>query len=360
MLFSLIIQLHYLLFIYRKLIVYRKNDVKPDTEPVSVIICARNEADNLKKFLPAVLNQFYPDFEVIVVNDGSTDETAEVLSDLKTKYPQLYVTGIEPREGYSGGKKLAQTIGIKAAHNDQLLFIDADCEPAGPNWIRQMQSNFLRQTDIVLGFGAYHSQKGWLNKWIRIDTVYIAMQYISYAIHKQAFMGVGRNLAYRKSLFIKNRGHASHLHIASGDDDLFINETTTPFNTRVELHPESFTYSLPQTRWKNWVRQKKRHLSSSRVYKKSNKRRLGTEVVSRELFFLSAGALLLTNQLTGYAIIALAIRLIIFGIIFKLVMNRLKEKKLFLFSFVYDILWPFIGAYLMLSTKLKRKPTKWK
>ena len=239
-------------------------------EPVSVIICARNEAEHLQRFLPSVLNQFYPEFEVIVVNDGSTDQTAEVLSGFKKQFSHLYITGIEQHRDYQQGKKLAQTIGIKAAHHDQLLFTDADCEPVNPNWIRHMQSNFLSQTQIVLGYGKYISEPGLLNKWIRTDTVYISMQYLGMALTKRSYMGVGRNMAYRRSLFFEKKGFASHLNLSSGDDDLFVNENSDHYNTVIEIHPESFTQSDPQKTLKQWFRQKKRHLTTSSRYKKSH------------------------------------------------------------------------------------------
>ena len=279
---------------------------------------------------------------------------------MKLQYPQLYVTGIEPREGSVGGKKLAQTIGIKAAKFDQLLFTDADCEPASPNWIRLMQSNFLNQTDIVLGYGAYSPQKGLLNKWIRTDTAYIAMQYLGFALIKKPYLGVGRNMAYRKDLFFKNKGFASHLHIASGDDDLFVNETSNEYNTSVELHPESFTYSAPEPTWRRWVLQKRRHIKTSHAYKKSTQKMLALEMLSRELFYILSITLLVLGKLQGYVLLFLFIRTIIFGFIFKLLMKRLKEKNLLLFSFLYDLIWPFIGAYLMITSTLRKNPTKWK
>ncbi len=357
---SLGIQLYFLLGVYLKLVVYKKKDVKSATDPVSVIICARNEAKNLKRFLPSVLNQFYPEFQVVVVNDGSTDDTEEVLATIKRQYPQLYVTTIEHRDNYPKGKKLAQTIGIKAATYDQLLFTDADCEPASPNWIRQMQSNFLSQTDIILGYGPYFPKKGMLNKWIRIDTLYIAMQYLSFAIQKKPYIGVGRNMAYRRSLFFKNKGFASHLHLASGDDDLFINETSNAFNTAIEVHPESFTYSEPNQNWKQWTRQKRRHLTTGKAYKTSNKKKLAIELISREVVLIASILMLSFSVLEGYAILALLVRFLTFGIVFKLVMNRLKERKLFVFSFTYDIVWPFLGAYFFATAKFRKKSTKWK
>jgi len=356
----LLIQLSFFFRFYRKLPTYKKLNYKTDTDPVSVIICAKNEAENLKRFLPAVLNQFYPEFEVIVVNDGSTDNTEEVLGELRKNYPNLYVTGIEGKPGYISGKKVAQTLGIKAAHHDQLIFTDADCEPISPNWLRHMQSNFMQKTQIVLGYGGYKARKGLLNKWIRIDTVYSAMQYIGFAIKGLPYSAVGRNLAYRRSLFFANKGFASHLHIASGDDDLFVSETANRYNTAVEIDRESHTLSEPERTWKKWLQQKRRHYTTSFSYKKSRKRLLSLELISREFFFLFIIGLLAFWKLVGYAIILLLIREIFFAIFFKLNMKRLKEKNLLLLSLLYDMIWPVFAGILVIRNKIAPKNPKWK
>ena len=360
MLLFFAIQLIFFFRFYNKIPSYKKKDFKTNSDPVSVIICAKNEAENLKKFLPSVLNQFYPEFEVIVVNDGSTDDTEEVLNEFRRIYPHLYVTGIEGKRGYISGKKVAQTLGIKAAKHDQLIFTDADCEPLSPNWIRHIQSNFMQKTQIVLAYGGYKPRKGFLNKWIRIDTVYNAMHYLSFALIGIPYSAVGRNLAYRRSLFFENKGFASHLHIASGDDDLFVSETANRYNTAVEIHPESFTSSEPKTRWSHWIRQKRRHYTTSFRYKKTHKRILSLELISREFFFLFGIILLIFWQLPGYVIIILLLREILFAITFKLVMNRLKERNLLLLSLIYDIIWPVFAGLLVLRNKIAPKNPKWK
>lgn len=359
-LISFIIQMVFFFKFYKKLPAYKKINFKTLTDPVSVIICAKNEAENLRRFLPSVLNQFYPEFEVIVVNDGSSDNTEEVLGEFKKKYPNFYFTGIEGKPGYVSGKKVAQTLGIKAAHHDQLVFTDADCEPLSPNWLRHMQSNFMQKTDIVLGYGGYKKRKGFLNKWIRTDTVYIAMQYLSFALKGIPYMGIGRNLAYRRSLFFANKGFASHLHIASGDDDLFVNETANRYNTSIEIHPESHTISEPKHTWRQWIRQKRRHFTTGFSYKKSHKRLLSAEIISRMLFFISGIILLSFWQLAAYVIILIIVRETIFAILFKLIMKRLKENNLLLISLIYDIIWPVFAGFIVIRNIFTTKTPKWK
>ncbi len=351
-----LIQLFYYLSFYLKVITYRKVNVKTNLDPVSVIICARNEKENLEKNLPSVLNQFYPQFQVVVVNDGSTDETEAFLAELQSQYSNLYITNIEHTHPYPHAKKLAQTVGIKAAAYDQLLFTDADCKPDSPNWIRHMQSNFLFKTEIILGYGAYEQRPGLLNKLIRTDTLFTAMQYLGLALAGKPYMGVGRNLAYRKGLFFDNRGFASHLHLQSGDDDLFVNETARKQNTAIEIHPESITRSIPKTTFRSWFYQKRRHLTTGSQYKKNDRRILITEAVSRELFYLVCILLFAFGQLTGYILALLLVRWLLHLIIFKRIMTRLQERKILLFSILYDILMPPLTGILLLANRFSKKP----
>jgi len=239
-----IIQIIYYLLIFLRIIIYKQSTNEEINEPVSVIICARNEAENLQKFLPTILEQKYSNFEVIVVNDSSTDDTDVVLRKFQNSYPNLYVTYIDRDLDYKHGKKLAVTIGLKAAKNDLVLFTDADCIIDSNLWIENMQKMFTPKTKIVLGYGGYIKERGLLNKMIRYDTLFVAIQYFSYALIGMPYMGVGRNMAYRKSLFFENKGFASHLKIVSGDDDLFVNENATKKNTKIVINKLAFTFLM--------------------------------------------------------------------------------------------------------------------
>ncbi len=195
--------------------------------PVSVIICAKNESKNLSDFLPSILTQDYPNYEVIVVNDGSTDESEIVLANLERTYKHLYHTYIPENVKVMSPKKLALTVGIKAAKYDYLLFTDADCQTVSDKWIANMMRNFSPETDFVLGYGAYEQKPGFLSHLVSYDTFFILLQYMGFAYRGKTYMGVGRNMAYRKQLFFDRKGFASILHLQSGDDDLFINKAAT-------------------------------------------------------------------------------------------------------------------------------------
>ena len=288
-----VFQLIHYLFFYLRFVLNVSKPVKHETQPVSVIICARNEVMNLKKNIHAILDQDYPAFEVVVVNDCSWDESGMFLDEMQKKYPQLKVVTIQEQEKYRHAKKFALTLGIKAASHEVLLFTDADCMPAGNKWLSSMQHHFDKKSEIVLGYGAYKKETGFLNKLIRYDALMIAVQYFSFALAGNAYMGVGRNLAYRKSLFFRTKGFARHYHLLSGDDDLFVNENATSQNTAIETDPSSFTYSDPARTFSEWYVQKRRHMSTGRFYKFKHQLILFLNSSSGLLFYLSMIALLI-------------------------------------------------------------------
>jgi biofilm PGA synthesis N-glycosyltransferase PgaC len=244
---------------------------RQDQHGVSVIIAARNEAENLQKHLPAFLEQDYPNYEVIVVNDCSYDDSADILMAMEARYKHLKVVTIEEQPKYPTGKKFALTLGIKAATHNVLLFSDADCRPASKNWVQGMQRQYIDKTEIVLGYGAYEKQAGILNALIRFDTVLTSMQYFGHALSRRAFMGVGRNLSYLRSLFFFHKGFVAHIKHPSGDDDLFVNAASNPHNVRVCLDMEASTISIPKKSFAALSLQKSRHLSSATFYKGADK-----------------------------------------------------------------------------------------
>jgi len=361
LLIALLIQLIYYLCIFIRVPLFKNNKTdQGNKEPVSVIICAKNEAENLIHHLPLILEQDYPDYEVIVVNDCSDDDTQEILENLQEKYNHLRVTQIKHDEKFTHGKKLALTIGIKAAKNEWLLLTDADCKPEGKYWLSTMQRSFNKDNQIVLGYGGYNAEKGFLNKMIRFDSFFIALQYLSFALIKVPYMGVGRNLAYRKSLFMGNKGFASHAHIHSGDDDLFINEVATSKNTRAEFSLEAHTRSIPKKSFNLWAFQKKRHLSTGTTYKFKHKFLLGLEMTSRAFFYIALILVVIDPAIWILGLSAFLLRLIIQLSIFNGAMKKLNEKKLLLLSIIFDFILPLTNVFLYFSNFVTAKQHRWK
>ena len=359
-LFTFLFQLGMYLLVFNRVPRYHRKKRRPFKGKISVIICAKNEAENLSRYLPLVLRQDYPEFEVVVVNDSSTDDTELVLMELASEYRHLRYTSIPEDEKLKRGKKLALTIGLKAARYDHILLTDADCYPVSDQWIKQMTSNFSAKHRIILGYGGYEKKKGLLNILIRYETTFTAIQYLSYAILGKPYMGVGRNLAYDKDLFFENKGFATHYHLASGDDDLFVNANATRENCVVEFAPESHTRSLPETSFRAWIKQKKRHLSAGSHYRTGSRIRLAGEWISRIILYFALIWICVSSPwnipVASLFIILLITRLIIF----KLAMRRLKEKYLLLPSLLLDPVFPVILGILWISGRFDKKYQPWK
>jgi len=327
--------------------------------PLSVVICARNEYQNLKDFLPLILTQDYPDFEVVVVNDASDDDTNYLLRDLRNQYPRLSIVHFEKNLNFFSGKKFPLSIGIKEARHDLLILTDADCRPQSSQWLRLIAGSYGPQTEIVLGYSGYKPCKGLLGLLQRYETFQTALMYLSLALAGMPYMGVGRNLSYRKSLFYKKNGFISHYQVPSGDDDLFVNQAATRTNTRVCLHPDAFTWSLPKRSFMEWVAQKRRHYRTGIFYKGWHKLVLGAFSIGTGLYY-ALFALLLLLGFPWYLVIGMFFfRLVNQIVVFHYAIRRLKAGKLLLISPLLEPLHLLLTAFLAATNKFIRQ-TRWK
>lgn len=349
----LIIQLFYYLGIYNRIhirnIADKKNELHFTKElpPLSVIICARNESENLRQFLPAILEQDYPQFEVIVINDGSTDESEEVLSAFEEKYQHLYHSFTPENARYISRKKLALTLGIKASKYDWLVFTEANCQPVSNQWLRLMARNFTPHTQIVLGYSGYERGKGWLHKRISFNALFTSLRYLGFALAGKPYMGLGRNLAYRKEMFFKEKGYSTHLNLQRGEDDLFINQIATPNNTRVETNADAVMRMQPVERYKDWKEEKVSYMATARYYKGTQRYMVGFETFSRLLFYaiciagIVFGILNLHWLVAGIALFIWLIRYTTQAIVINKTATEQRDNRHYYFSLpVFDLLQP--------------------
>jgi glycosyltransferase involved in cell wall biosynthesis len=360
-LFSLvsILQLLYYWGIFSRLAFYKpKEKEQSQTHPVSVIICARDEAGNLARNLPGVLFQQYPSsHELIVVNHNSQDDTRYLLEEFKKTFKGLQIVNLEHEAKGIPGKKYPLSIGIKEADHEILLLTDADCVPASEHWLYKMQNAYEPGIEVVLGYGAYNKKPGLLNKLIRFETYHTALQYLSYALAGVPYMGVGRNLSYKRELFINNKGFSSINHLPGGDDDLFINKVAHKGNTTVMLDPEAFTLSEAKKSFGDWFRQKQRHYSTGKFYKGKIKFLLGTYSLSLFLYYpLFIAALLFADWRIVLGIFGL--RFISQGIIQYKTMQKLGEKDLFGWWWLLDI-WMFLYYCIFAPAIWKKARPNW-
>ncbi|HET6995643.1 MAG TPA: glycosyltransferase [Chitinophagaceae bacterium] len=351
------IQVFYYTWFFSRVAFYKqKQKLKSQQHPVSVIVCARDEDENLARNLPGVLVQTYRStYEVVAVNDNSVDDSKYILQELKKTFKSLNIIELTQEAKLISGKKYPLSIGIKESKHEVLLLTDADCVPASEYWIQKMQDAYEDDIEIVLGYGAYHKRPGLLNKLIRFESFHTGLQYLSYALAGIPYMGVGRNLSYKKDLFLRNKGFSSINHIPSGDDDLFINKVATGKNTAVIIDPEAITRSNPKKTWRDWRKQKARHYTTAKFYKRKHKFLLGLYTATQFLFYpLLAATIIFYDWRIAVGLFGL--RVLIQGYVLYKSMKKMEEQDLWPWFLALDI-WMFL-YYIIFFPSLWKKPRK--
>lgn len=294
---ALVVQIFYLLLIFGKTASFTsKNQTSSvNEEAVTVVVCAHNEFQNLKKLIPKLFEQDYPVYEVLIIDDRSIDRTKRLLEKMMAEYPKLRSVTVKYTPPHVTSKKYALTLGIKATKNDVLLLTDADCRPESDQWIRKMTAPVREdKMTFALGFSGYERHPGFLNSWIQFETLLTALFYVSFGLWKRPIMGVGRNLCYRRSFFMQVKAFKNLWHIEGGDDDLFVNQHANGRNTAVVLDPQANTVSIPKETRQAYFIQKKRHLHAGKYYDSSDKQKIGFYPLSHALFWLSGIGLLIS------------------------------------------------------------------
>jgi len=365
---SLVIQLLYHWGIFSKVAFY-KNKHHPKTdgelEPVSIVLCARDAYEYLTELVPVLLGQDYPDFEVVIVNDCSDDETEEYLKDLERKEPRIKPVQLKQHLNFFNGKKFPLSMGIKSAQNDLIILTDCNCMPTNDQWLRSVVNCYGKNTEVVIGYSPYVRKKGLLNYLMRFDAVQNALLYLSAALKGHPYMGIGKNLSYRKELFYRNKGFTSHYTTSVGDDDLFISQVATKKNTEVLIDPDNAILTTPTGNFRQWTRQKSSRYSTVRQYSVGARLLLSLFYISQFLFYASFIALIALCTKPAFAItggevfyipILVFFFLLRFGtqmFVYHKASKRLGEKGLLPGLIAYDFLFAFLSPLFRLMGRMK-------
>ncbi len=337
----------------------RKKEQPQEPRPVSVIVCAHDEEENLKELVPLLLQQNHPQFEVIVVEDRCNDGTFDYLLQATKEHEQLKMVRVVNKPDHIHGKKFGLTLGIKAAKYDWVLLTDADCRPASNNWIKQMMEKYNSETKLVLGFSPYSKSTGLLNAFIRFESFLTGIQFVGLALLGKPYMGVGRNLAYHKSLFLENKGFNSHLSVIGGDDDLFVNQHATKKNTVVQIGAESLTVSKPKTTWADFYYQKLRHLSVGTRYKFSDRFILGLFALTWLLTWLLVVPSVFFSPLVFWLLGAFLLRWVLLSVLFHTASRELGDEfeawKVPFLDFIYVFYYLVAGVAALTAKRIQWK-----
>lgn len=361
------IQFTYLLLVFGRFAFFYKNkgekNLDLNSSGVSIIIAAKNEAAHLKDLIPLLMQQDYPEFEVVIVNDRSTDGSEELLAAFSKEYNHLKSVTIRYTPAHLTSKKYALTLGIKVSAYATVLLTDADCRPVSSNWIKRMSAPIRNdQKTFVLGHGSYLALPGLLNKIIQFETLMTAIYYFSFGYWKSPFMGVGRNLCYRKDFFMEKKAFKSLWHIEGGDDDLFVNRYANSKNTAVVAHPESITVSEPKTSFKEYFVQKKRHYHAGKYYQVKDKLKLGLYTLSHLVFWFAGVGIVILDA--SWEPIALVLGLILARALLQYVIIGQARKKLegkgkVIWTLFFDLMY-MVNYWVLGMQGYLSKTVKWK
>lgn len=345
-----------IIYLITFLLAFKRKQITEDPGPipVSVIVCAHDEEQNLRELIPLLLNQNHQQFEVIVVNDRSNDGTYDYLREEIKKHSRLRTVNIDTTPPHVNGKKFGITLGIKAATFEWILLTDADCRPQSAEWISLMSRRFQPSSQFVLGISTYLKSNGFLNLFIRFETLITAVQYVGFALLRNPYMGVGRNLAYRKSFFLEKKGFNNFLSVTGGDDDLFVNQHSNAKNTTIQYHPQAQVYSLPKTTWTSFFYQKIRHLAVGKRYKFQHRLLLGVFAMTWILTWFTGLALIVADLTNFWIPAALILRIVLLI----MTVRTLTRRAGLTFELWTIPLLDFLYTFYYISTGLAASLTK--
>lgn len=355
----IVIQSFYYLYFYFPLYFFKSKNISENLNsvPFSIVVCVHNNLIYLKELIPVLMAQKAGAFEVIIVNDRSEDEIFEYLYLESKKHPTIKVVNILHTPNGFNSKKYALFLGIKAAKYDQLLLTDSDCLPASDQWAVKMNSVLSDSSEIVLGYSPYMNGKSFLSKFIHYETLLTGVNYLSFAIKGFPYMGVGRNLLYKKSVFMKQKCIARYRNLTGGDDDLLINRSATSSNTGIMIDVATHVHSHINTNYRSWFIQKIRHLSVGKYYTLKSKISLGLNLVAQLLFYVITVILLCHSykiELIGYLIIG---RTLLIVLILYLMIRKLKDRTHWflipLFDFLYCLYYLVVGLFAIVDKKIR-------
>ena len=356
--FGTLLYLFELIWIWGGLLMNKPIDKVDYDTSVSIVISARDEEINLKNNLELWLNQNHNSFEVIVINDCSYDNTKHLLAEFERKYQHLRSIELCESKVFKGGKKHALFLGIKGAQFERILFTDTDCKPASKEWLALMNSQFSENKSVVLGAGMYEHKKGLLNYLIQMDTIQIAIQYLGLAARGMPYMGVGRNMAYNKTLFFENSGFKKNSKLQWGDDDLFLNQVARGNNTSICSTPEGFTISSPKTSFYDWFVQKRRHLSTASKYRLISKLSVLIKPLRILLYYSMLIAGILIPEISNHFIIAASMVYLLHVVIFVGLRRKIGNATAFYIFPIVEIALFVINTLIYVSIWI-RKPKSW-
>lgn len=353
----LAIQLIYYIF-FLSILLNNKKEKEYDLKPISVILYVKNSELYLEKNIDYFINQKYPKFEILLVNNASSDNTDIILEKLSEKHKSLRIINVENNESFWGNKKYTYTLAIKAAKYEHLIFSEIDCKPVSENWIHEINKSFSSKKTIILGYKRLLKTSSLFNLIIRFDNLLESIKSFSFTKINSPYSADSRNYAFTKKDFYRVNGFINHIKIKNGKEDLFVKDAKQKYNSAYTLSDESFVESSKSLSFKEWFLNKKNSNLLKRHYSFKNQFLLNAFSFSKVFLYFLTIILLLIHD--WKIILIIFSSYIIFQSVITFIINRkFKETSIFYLSPILDFLLVLFQISIFISNLIS-KPPNWR
>lgn len=313
---------------------------------ISVLCCFKNNLEDAKKLIPLLLNQKNVAFELVLIDNNSTDDDASInyFEQIEKENANVKLVKVENNEAFWGNKKYALTLGIKAASHEKIAFIEPNYEPASENWLTLLNNTITPEKQIVLGYTAIKKKKNNLkNKIIRFENLLYHMQMFGYVQRKKPTFASNTNLAYTKKTYFDNQGFMNHMKIRLGEADLFVNEAGTKTNTTYTIDAEARVIRKNYKKYSTWLNEIRRRNYTTRFYSKFEQLILNVFLLNKILFYTLLTVLLILQTNLILVGSAALLSVLVSGVTIGYATNKLKEKDLLYWFPFLEIIIVFIS-----------------
>ncbi len=355
---AFLVQLVYLILLIKFIFSDKQKDKEPNHPSISLVVTSRNYVDQLQVLLPSLLAQDYPDFEVVVVDDCSTDGTDWLLAEMKISHGNLKTTRIIQETDFPNA--LAISIGVRAATKEWLLYLSPLCVVPDNQWLRNYAQRLEQDKEASIGYMNYYKTKGSYKNWLRFEN------FTSYLLSGagKAF-GVAMpvfeyNIAYRREKFLELRGFAAVLDSPFSENELFVNKIATKNNLVVQNNRTAPIAYEGEADWIDLVEFKKKQLMLRRKLTSGQRFFRSLNLVSR-LVLTGTLVLLLVVSPLKFWVLGAWIFLLIFEMSWIAVATKkLGEKNFLPALLIYKAFLPLINGFFIFNQLFTGQKRKWK
>ena len=353
-----LIQLFYQILMAHFSLSGKKKDKPVDYPSFSIIVPSRNYEENLRELIPTLLEQDYPEFEVVVVDDCSYDATEWYLNELKLQSNKLKTSRIIQETDFPNA--LAITIGIRAASNEWLIFLNPLCRVSGKDWLKSFAEELNPKSEAAFGFVNYTNSYGSMRKFIKYENFDSFILYGSARYLGLSMPITDMNVAYKREQFLSRRGFAAVLDSPFSENELYLNKISNRSNSVYLQNRATAVSFVGDTDWYDGMNFKKKQLLLKKKFTVGQSIFLWTNTISRFVFDISMIALLILSPwriwVAGIWLIKI-IHELVWGIVS---MKRLGEKNLFPGLLIFRSIIPLFNSIISINQLFTGQKRKWK